>query len=95
LCRSLPGGDGGELVGGVEDPAGGEGVGGAGVGQALAREDGCSSSRRTTTGKVSVETRCHYGLQCEDPTKQTMVTMTRIDCNMPLSGGCGANLVTI
>ena len=40
LCHSLPGGDGGELVGGVEDPAGGEGVGGAGVGHALARENG-------------------------------------------------------
>ena len=31
----VPGGDPGQLVGGVQDPAGGEGVGGAGVGHAL------------------------------------------------------------
>ena len=36
----LPGGDGGELVGGVEDPAGSVGVGGAGLGHALPWEDG-------------------------------------------------------
>lgn len=63
LCHSLPGGDGGELVRGVEDPAGGEGVGGAGLGQALAREDGWREEER---GWLVWRTTGQFGLQRED-----------------------------
>ena len=57
LVPFLPGGDGGELVWGVEDPAGGEGVGGAGLGHALPWEDGWGTVRGRAKGlEVSMET---------------------------------------